>query len=90
MSLFRTEKMLNVHFPHFLLSAFLSLSIIVKTALVTNNQALLSSNLGLSSNNLGLLRKKAGLFEGLVIGNRAWLKIWPRPSTTNFAVRWGI
>ena len=31
MSLFRTQKRLNVHFPHFLLSAFLSLDIIGKT-----------------------------------------------------------
>ena len=30
MSLFRTEKMLNVHFPHFLLSAFLSPGIVGK------------------------------------------------------------
>ena len=35
MSLFRTEKRLNVHFPHFLLSALPSRGIIVKTALVT-------------------------------------------------------
>ena len=34
MSLFRTEKRLNVHFPHFLLSAFPPPGIIVKTALV--------------------------------------------------------
>ena len=63
MSLFRTEKRLNVHFPHFLLSAFLSLGIIVENAFATINQALLSSNLGVSLNNLGLLRKKARLLK---------------------------
>ena len=54
MSLFRIEKMLNVRFPTFLLSAFLLLSI--------GKNRPCDNNLWLSPNNLGLLRKKAGLF----------------------------
>ncbi len=60
MSLFRTEKMLNVHFPHFLLSAFLSLRIIVKTALMTIIRRYCQATLGYRQITLGYCARRLG------------------------------
>ena len=53
MSLFRTEKMLNVRFPTFRISYFPPF---------INNPRLSSNNLRLSRKKVRLLREKVGLF----------------------------
>ena len=60
MSLFRTEKRLNVHFPHFLLSALPSPCIIVKTALVTITRGYRQITLGYCAIRQGYCRIRQG------------------------------
>ena len=60
MSLFRIGKRLNVHFPHFLLSAFPSPGIIVKTALMTITRGYRQITLGYCAIRQGYCRIRQG------------------------------